>query len=304
MKNWKPKDPIFVRSYAKIHLTYDLLPKDQTSGHPEISTLAQLVDLHDTICLRTIPRDTVELICSAHESDNETNLAFRAAQAVRQRFSRAIKSTGIQIEIIKKIPDTAGLGGPQSNAAAVILGIIRLFHIPATWRDFFDLANSIGPDVVFFLYGVVSQCDRRGEIVTPLKAVWPASMRWILIVIPSVKGYVSDSIYKDVRDGHRNQGIHTSAVREALENGKPFCAESLDNCLEVAVLERQGEIRKARDEMIRAGAQWARLSGKGPALYTMFSSLEDALNVKGKLDGQGYQVFITRPVNDKEIAFY
>lgn len=83
-----------------------------------------------------------------------------------------------------------------------------------------------------------------------------------------------------------------------------FYPKSLHNCLEGAVFERHGEIRQARDEMISAGAQWVRLSGEGPALYTMFSNLVHILKGRGKLDGQGCQVFITRPVSEKEITFY
>lgn len=60
--------------------------------------------------------------------------------------------------------------------------------------------------------------------MTPLKAVWPASMRWILIIVPLVEGYVPGS-FESVRDEHGNRGIYTSTVRGALENGEPFLPE-------------------------------------------------------------------------------
>src|SRR5581483_7798780 len=118
----------FVRSYAKINLTLDILGK-RADGYHELATVMQTVDLYDTICLTAIEENAVHLICSRPELNNEDNLAARAAQAVRQRLAL---TQGVMIELHKHVPVAAGLGGGSSNAAAVLLAFSAggNFHYP------------------------------------------------------------------------------------------------------------------------------------------------------------------------------
>ena len=83
----------FVRSYAKINLSLDVLGK-RADGYHELATVMQTIDLYDTICLTALAEDTVRIICSRPELNGEDNLAVRAALAVRQRLSL---SQGIMI---------------------------------------------------------------------------------------------------------------------------------------------------------------------------------------------------------------
>lgn len=303
MESWKPKDPIFIRSYAKIHVAFDILGK-RPDGFHEMASIVQTVDLYDTICLRTIPHDTVQFDCSIPELNNPTNLAVRAAEAVRHRFKKLIKDTGVRIELQKRIPVGAGLGGASSNAASVILGMKRLFHIPATWRDFFDLGMSIGPNVVFFLYGVVSLCEgREGEYVTPLKPVWPASMRWILLLMPAINECL-ESVSDYLTASDYTESSNSNVIRNALLRQEVWNVENMHNCLEARVLEGHPEVVTARDAMLLAGSPHVQLSGSGPSLFALFRSFEDATNVKDRLVGQGFKACITRPVNESEIDFY
>ena len=73
----------FVRSYAKINLTLDVLGK-RADGYHELVTVMQTVDLYDTLCLTITEEDGVRVICSRPELSNEENLVVRAAQAMRR----------------------------------------------------------------------------------------------------------------------------------------------------------------------------------------------------------------------------
>src|SRR5213082_123385 len=97
----------FVRAYAKINLTLDILGR-RADGYHDLATVMQTVDLYDTLCLTATSDDRVSLICTTPELSNDENLAVRAAQLVRQRF--ALRQ-GIGIELYKRIPMAAGLGG-------------------------------------------------------------------------------------------------------------------------------------------------------------------------------------------------
>ncbi len=102
----------FVRSYAKINVTLDVLGK-RADGYHELATIMQMVDLYDTICLTLLGEDRVSIASTQAELESDDNLAVRAAQAVRQHLSLP---QGVHIELDKRIPIAAGLGGGSSNA--------------------------------------------------------------------------------------------------------------------------------------------------------------------------------------------
>jgi len=116
---------IQVRSYAKINWTLDVLFKRE-DGYHELRTIYQTVSLHDTVSI-TETAGPIEILCDDPAVPcNETNLAFRAAAALQQEVGT---SKGARIEIHKRIPVSAGLGGGSSNAAATLLALGKLWEI-------------------------------------------------------------------------------------------------------------------------------------------------------------------------------
>src|SRR5450759_4610317 len=172
----------FVRAYAKINLTLDVKGR-RADGYHELATVMQTVDLHDTLCLTSAGDGRVGIVCTRPELGNEENLAARAAQLLRERFSI---SQGVLIELRKRIPVAAGLGGGSSDAAAVLLALQRWWRLPPSLSELQALAATLGSDVPFFLTGGLALCEGRGERVTPLAALWPSSIRWLLLLKPAI----------------------------------------------------------------------------------------------------------------------
>ena len=81
-----PGSTCFIRSYAKINVTLDVLGK-RSDGYHELASVMQTIDLYDTLCLTAIDEDEVRIFCSQAELSNADNLVVRAAQAVRKRLS-------------------------------------------------------------------------------------------------------------------------------------------------------------------------------------------------------------------------
>jgi len=98
-------DVCFVRAYAKINLTLDVLGR-RADGYHDLATVMQTVDLYDTISVAAVEDNRIELVCAKPELRNDENLAARAAHMVRQRL--AIRQ-GVLIELHKRIPMAAGL---------------------------------------------------------------------------------------------------------------------------------------------------------------------------------------------------
>jgi len=279
----------FVRSYAKVNLTLDVLGK-RGDGYHELATVMQAVDLYDTLCLSTIPEDAVRIVCTRPELSNEQNLAVRAAQLVRQRLSLR---QGVEIALDKRIPMAAGLGGGSSNAAAVLLALRQWWNLPLSSEDILALAATLGSDVPFFLTGGLALCEGRGEHVTPLHPYWPPSMCWLLLLKPAIEVSTA-AVFRRLTATDYTSGVHTQAVyRVLLVKGEPN-PEDVYNGLERGVLEYYPEVAQARADMLQAGASLVRLSGSGPTLFAPFANLTRAAQVRDHLHTQGYEVYLTR----------
>src|SRR5258707_785988 len=121
----------FVRAYAKINLTLDVLGR-RADGYHDLATVMQTVDLYDTICLSPIEDSRVQLVSTIAELSNDDNLALRAAQLVRQRLA---PRQGVLIELYKRIPVAAGLGGGSRDAAAVLRALQQWWQLPLSPSD-------------------------------------------------------------------------------------------------------------------------------------------------------------------------
>jgi 4-diphosphocytidyl-2-C-methyl-D-erythritol kinase len=282
----------FVRSYAKINLTLDVLGR-RSDGYHELITIMQTIDLYDTICLTPSKDCHVRMICTRAELSNDANLTAQATHAIQQRLNL---TQGLDIELQKRIPVAAGLGGGSSNAAAVLLALRDWWQLPLSTTDLQTMAADLGSDVPFFLTGGLALCEGRGEHITPLAYHLPSSMRWIMLVKPAIS-ISTAAVFRNLTAQDYSDGTASHSVLAALaEEQNQLPLESLHNSLERSVLEQYPQVAQAREDMLQAGAPYVRLSGSGPTLFSPFSNLSQAAQVQQQLHAQGYEVYLTHPV--------
>ena len=291
----------FVRAYAKINLTLDILGR-RADGYHDLATVMQTVDLYDTLCLTATSDDGVSLICTTPELSNDENLAVRAAQLVRQRFA---PRQGIGIELYKRIPMAAGLGGGSSDAAAVLLALQQWWQLPFSPSDLLDMAATLGSDVPFFLTGGLALCEGRGERVTTLAPYWPPSMRWLLLLKPAISVSTA-AVFRSLPASDYTDGTHSRAVCAALDARSTPRLEDLHNGLKRSVLETYPEVARARKDLLDAGASSVQLSGSGPTLFAPFSELVCARRVQEHMQAQGYDVYLSRTIHSdaRNVCFF
>jgi len=288
-------DVCFVRAYAKINLTLDILSK-RADGYHDLATVMQVVDLYDTLCLSTTSDNQVQIVCSIPELSNADNLAARAVDLVRQRFGI---TQGVLIELHKHIPMAAGLGGGSSDAAAVLLALQRWWQLQLASTDLLEMASSLGSDVPFFLTGGLALCEGRGERVTAIAAGWPTTMRWLLLLKPAISVSTA-TVFRSLPASDYTNGTHSRAVCTALQAGQTPELEHLHNCFERSLLERYQEVALAREAFLQAGAAFVRLSGTGPTFFAPFPDLNQALQVQKQLQAQGYEVYLSRAIHPSD----
>lgn len=141
----------------------------RNDGYHTLDTVMQSVDLFNTITLEKA--DKISLTCSDKTvPTDETNTAYKAAQ----------NFPGAYIHIEKGIPHQAGLGSASADAAAVLVGLNKIYN-KYSEKELFEIATKIGADVPFFIHGGCQKCEGIGEILSPAKKI----DGYYLIVKPS-----------------------------------------------------------------------------------------------------------------------
>jgi 4-diphosphocytidyl-2-C-methyl-D-erythritol kinase len=159
--------PMQVLAPAKINLSLKILGQ-RSDGFHEIDTVITLVALHDEIRItKGKPGNGIEFCCddpSVPQGDG--NLAVRAAKTF---FEATRIEPAVSIDLKKKIPHGAGLGGGSSDAASVLLALNKLFETNFPLEALAEMAESLGSDVPFFVFQSAARCKGRGEMVMPVE---------------------------------------------------------------------------------------------------------------------------------------
>ena len=157
-----------IPAFAKINLRLDILGK-RADGYHELRTIFQSVSLHDDLRLRASRQPGISLSIQGNAvlsgEPFQKNLVYRAVDALRRELKI---HTGVEIELRKTIPAGRGMGGGSSDAAAALLGYLRLTGRKLALPRLLEIASSLGADVPFFLFGGRALGISRGNEIYPL----------------------------------------------------------------------------------------------------------------------------------------
>jgi 4-diphosphocytidyl-2-C-methyl-D-erythritol kinase len=150
---------------AKINLSLKILGR-RDDGFHEVETLIAPISLADKIDIERQSR-WIDFQCDDPSvPKGDENLVVRAAKAF---LDRTRQKAGIAIQLQKKIPHGAGLGGGSSDAAATLLALNQIFEAKLSREELANLGAAIGSDIPFFIFGSAAICKGRGDIVTATK---------------------------------------------------------------------------------------------------------------------------------------
>src|SRR5438552_3895548 len=156
-----------VRAPAKINLTLRILGT-RPDGYHELRTMFQSVALHDTLTF-TATAGPFAIACDHPRCPtDESNLVWRAGDALWQAAGRRGKPFGVHVFIRKQIPIEAGLGGGSSDAAAALRALATLWDLSIDADRLYLIARDLGADVPFFFEGGTVLCVDRGDVLYPL----------------------------------------------------------------------------------------------------------------------------------------
>lgn len=260
------------RSYAKLNLHLDVLNR-RNDGYHNIETIFQTVDLGDTLQFSE-RRSRISLNCNSTDIDaGEDNLVWRAADLLRRRSGCRL---GVRIDLEKRIPVAAGLGGGSGNAAAALVALNALWGLGLDKKQLAEFALELGSDVPFCLDGGTAAGTGRGEVLTRLK---PPPIPWFVLLHPPLS--ISTSrIFNHPALARRKtvpRGGHTPAfkrVLEAFEKGQ--VPDTLINRFETVVFADQPKLAVLKQRLLDAGCTTAAMSGTGPTLFGICNTKKQA----------------------------
>ena len=273
-----------LRAAAKVNLTLEVLGK-RADGYHEIATVMQAVDLSDRITLEDA--DDLELRSSSPDVPTDArNLALRAAAALRE--TAAIEA-GVRITLDKRIPVAAGLGGGSTDAAAVLLGLNRLWRLRWPLERLGEVAATLGSDVPFFVHGGIALGTGRGEQIRQLKG------RSLALVLVNPKFPASTAeMYARLTPDMYSDGGATKALTGRLMRGAPRIAASLYNGMEAAAGRLFPQIGQMRAALLAAGALGALMSGSGPTVFGVARSYEQARQIRARVARGSWECWAVR----------
>lgn len=255
-------------SFAKINLTLRVYGRRASDGLHEVATHLQTISLHDELTFAPSEDSGFRLTCDALDVPNDkTNLVAQANLLLRERFNL---SCGARIELKKRIPVQAGLGGGSSNAAMALIGLARLWNLRLEDKELAELGAELGADVPFFFAGGTAFGAGKGERIELLEDV---ARKPLLIVMPDATVSTAEAYQSLARPVLTNRDLTTILRGSRLESlDRQFFERALHNDFESVVFERYSQTRLARDKLLELGAQAALLSGSGASVFGVFDN--------------------------------
>jgi 4-diphosphocytidyl-2-C-methyl-D-erythritol kinase len=223
---------IEVLAAAKVNIFFEVLSR-RDDGFHEIESLMVPIGLYDTLILEDDPSGQVSLTArwatgyqrqsltnTGHASEisdqfgdlpeAENNLAVRAVRLLAQ-YARI--NRGAKLQLIKRIPAAAGLGGGSSDAAAALLAANIVWKLNWSVSRLQDIAAELGSDVPFFLTGCPAICRGRGEKIEPV--VGMPFLHFVIVRPP--EGLATAQVYQACRPGLPPRQV--GEVVESLRQG-------------------------------------------------------------------------------------
>ncbi len=261
-----------IPAFAKINLRLEILGK-RADGFHQLRTLLQTISLKDELRLKSTRKPGIELRVVGNDvlsgEPMKKNLVYRAVDALRRELKM---KDGVAIELRKTIPAGRGLGGGSSDAAAALLGYLRLAKKKIERDRLCEIAAALGADVPFFLEGGRALGIGKGDEIYSLPDVAKLNL---LVVSPK-------SIHVPTPDAYRwLNAPQLAQLTNPDENPRlyRFCAlawslqgDTLLNHFEDVVFQQHPRLAKIKRVLLQNGATEALLAGSGSAVFGVFPS--------------------------------
>ena len=273
---------ITLKAPAKINLYLGVVCRRE-DGYHDIESVMQTIDLCDRVTVGVSTSalcERISVICRAMpDLPAEKNIAYRAALAFLKY--NGIEKYDISIDIEKKIPSEAGLGGGSSDAAATLRALDILYGTKMPMQKLYELGKSVGADVPFLLRRGTACVEGIGEIMTDCT---PAPFATVLVAYPNEEKVSTKEAYGKI-DSQNAFSSHADfeKMKEAMKKCdiNDIC-RAAKNIFE-DVLPKDSAVFAIKDIMNKHGAELSLMSGSGSAVFGIFTDARGAKRAREAL---------------------
>lgn len=280
-----------LRAMAKINLGLDVIKK-RDDGYHEVRMIMQTIRMYDQIDLAGSDRPGIQVKTNLpYIPSNENNLVYKAAKLLMDEFHI---EKGLDIRLRKVIPVAAGLGGGSSDAAAVMVGVNRMFHLNLSLEELADRGKTIGADVPYCIMRGTALAEGIGEILTQLPSLPPCH---ILVAKPGIN-VSTKNVYKGLRADEIQNHPDIDGIIDAIRGSSLMGVTArMANVLEEVTVRDSPVIDEIKQLMMERGALSAMMSGSGPSVFGIFDDRRKAGHAYRQLQDMNLvkQIFLTKP---------
>lgn len=280
---WEPLvQSLTLQSPAKLNL-YLRITGRRPDGYHNLLTLFHRISLADTLRLTKAPEGFSLKCGDPRVPTGEANLITKTYRLLQAQFPGL---GGVRVNLKKRIPMGAGLGGGSSNAAAFLLGMKKLYRLPVSKAGLLKLGARLGADVPFFIHEINQGAGvERGDRIREIKS----GSRHFFILAASRKGLSTKEVYENFAGKGRPASLTKS--RRELRILCNFLAEKkyekaavlLKNDLEFSAFELRPSLRSLVGKFKKWGMPFAGMTGSGPTVFGIASGPREAKRLAKKL---------------------
>lgn len=281
-------------AYAKVNLDLRILGV-RPDGFHDLKTIFQSLALHDVLTF-TARRGPFVIECDTPKiPTDERNLIWRAASLLWcTAGGRGNVPRDAVVQLRKRIPEQAGLGGGSADAAMAILGLAKIWKLRIDVPTLSRVAAGVGADVPFFLVGGTALGLGRGDDIYPLVDM---PRTYVVVVRPQFGVSTAEAYgWFDTEPRRTSRETH----RRPLPEQWPDWAVNLRNDLEPPVNRHHPTVGRIKQALLAAGAAFAAMSGSGSAVFGLFERPEAARRTAADLTRPGWSVVSTRTLTRRE----
>ncbi|MCF0207867.1 MAG: 4-(cytidine 5'-diphospho)-2-C-methyl-D-erythritol kinase [Bacteroidaceae bacterium] len=249
---------------AKINLGLNIVAKRPDGYHNLETVFYPIWEITDILDVDIIDGDNGKVVLSLEgnpvDGEPEKNLVVKAYQLLSKDYVLPAMS----INLTKRIPMQAGMGGGSSDAAFTLKAINELAQLNLSEERLEEYALKLGADAPFFIKCKTCFATGVGEIMQPIVLDLDAySIRFIKpkdISVSTADAFRNIPVYKPERH------CCDIVLNEPIENWKSL----LKNDFETTVFAKYPSLAEVKESMYNDGAIYASMTGSGSVIFGIF----------------------------------
>lgn len=287
---------ISLKALAKINLGLDIVRRRE-DGYHEVRMIMQTIQLYDRLDIKRTQEPGIQIQTNlSFLPVNENNLIYKAAKLLMDEFSI---TDGVSVKLDKRIPVAAGMAGGSTDAAAMLIGVNRLFSLGLTKRQLMERGVQIGADVPYCIMRGTALAEGIGEALSPLP---PMVKCPVLIAKPSIS-VSTKFVYQNLKLDDTT--IHPDIDRlidDIKAKNLHDIAAHMGNVLETVTISNYPVIDEIKKHMLSNGAVGAMMSGSGPTVFGLFDDEDTAKKAYKAMRSShlARQVYLTSVYNNRK----